>query len=105
MLSPRSDRILARPDDAILHASQVGIVVAPRDGKIVESQQQFGRRGVAVAVGPGKRTKKGVLLPMSVKPGDVIFWGEFMDQTIDVAGIQHYVISEMDVTAIETVAK
>ena len=101
MFRPFGNRVLVRPDAAIDHASNVGIVIAPRDGRIVESQEQFGRRGTVVSVGPGKLTKKGAMLPMTVQPGDIVYFGEFQNTEIDLEGEKHFVISEMDITAVE----
>ena len=99
---PLADRILVKPDDAINHASTVGIVVAPRDGKIVESQEQFGRRGTVIAVGPGKRDKRGYIKPTVLQPGDIVYWGEFINTHIDLPDGRYYVIQEADITGVET---
>jgi chaperonin GroES len=101
---PFADRILVKPDAAIEHASTVGLVVAARDGKIVESQQQFGRRGTVVAVGPGKRTKKGITMPPTVKPGDIVYFGEFVNTELDLPEGKHFVIQEADITGVEDAA-
>jgi chaperonin GroES len=102
MFRPFADRLLVRPDDAIVHASTVGIVVKARDGRIVDSQQQFGRRGVVIAVGPGKRTKNlKETIPLTVKPGDIVYFGEFMNTEIDLPEGKHFVIQEADITAVE----
>jgi chaperonin GroES len=100
---PLADRILVKPDEAIEHASTVGIVVAPRDGKIVESQTQFGRRGKVIAAGPGKRDKKGNTHPLTVKEGDVVYYGEFVNTELEIAGEIYNLIQEADITGIETV--
>jgi len=102
IFKPFADRILVKPDPALEHASQVGILVAPRDGKIVESQQQFGRRGTVVAVGPGKRGKRGNVLPNTVQVGDKVYWGEFISQEVDLPDGKHFVIQEADITAVES---
>lgn len=103
MFRPMWDRVLVKPDEALGHASAL-IAVAPRDGKIVESQQQFGRRGVVVAVGPGKRTKKHVTVPLVVKPGDIVYFGEFVNTEIDLPTGKHFVIQEADICGVEDAA-
>ena len=104
MFRPFRDRVLVRPDDAIVHASSV-IQVAARDGKIVDSQQQFGRRGTVVAVGPGKRDKKGNVHPLSIAPGDVVYFGEFINTEIDLPTGKHFVVQEADITGVEDAAE
>ena len=97
---PKGDRILVRPDAAIEHATTTGIVIAPRDGKIIDSQNQFGRTGTVMAVGPGKKTKKGETLPVEVAVGDRVMWGEFMHPTARINGEVHFILSDKDITGV-----
>ena len=100
MLRPLADRIVVELQQE--HATQSGVVfpAAKFDGHI-ESQRQYGHRGTVLAVGPGKTTKKGVKLPMSTKPGDVVRFGEFMFSQI--LGTKHLVmIQEADITCVES---
>jgi len=99
MLVPTGDRLLVRPDENIEHASDL-IVIAPRDGEIVESQRQFGRRGTVIATGPGKRLKDGSRAPMSTNVGDTVYFGEFINREYEENGERFFVISEADVTGI-----
>jgi len=101
---PFADRVLVRPDDAIVHASEL-IQIATRDGRIVDSQDQFGRRGTVVAVGPGKRDKKGNVHPLSVKEGDIVYFGEFINTEIDLPEGKHFVIQEADITGVENASQ
>ena len=78
MIRPLADRIVVKPDE-YLPASDV-IVVKVRQGQIIESQKQFGRLGTVLAVGPGKRDKKGNVKPLTLKPGDRVCFGEFLYQ-------------------------
>jgi len=97
---PTGDRILVKPDAAIEHATISGIVIAPRDGKIIDSQQQLGRTGVVVAVGPGKKTRKGEILPMEVSIGDHVAFGEFMFQRVKLNGEEHFLLQDKDITMV-----
>ena len=98
--APTGDRILVRPDAAIEHATMSGIVIAPRDGRIIDSQQQLGRTGVVVAVGPGKKTRKGGILPVEVDVGDRVMFGEFMHQQVRINGEEHYILTDKDITGV-----
>ena len=104
MFRPLRDRVLVRPDDAIVHASEL-IQIAVRDGKIVDSDKQFGRRGVVVAIGPGKRDRKGNVHPLTVQPGDIVYFGEFMNTEVDLPEGKHFVIQEADITGVENAAQ
>lgn len=100
MLRPHGDRLLVLPDAAIVHASEL-IHIAPRDGRIVDSQAQFGRRGTVVAVGPGKKDKKGQVHPLTVKEGDIVYFGEFQNAEYEEDGQKYFVIQEADITGVE----
>jgi len=100
MIRPLRDYIVVKPDEVIGNASTVGILIAPRDGKIIDSQSQFGRTGTVVAVGPGRRDKKGKIEPLPVIEGDRIMWGEFIHPTVDDNGDTYFVIRDMDITAV-----
>ena len=96
MFQPRGDRILVKPDPVLEHATATGIVVVPRNGEIVESAKQFGRTGTVVAVGPGKKDKKGNIHPLTVKEGDRIYFGEFIYQQFH----DCYLMQEADVCGV-----
>lgn len=100
---PFADRVLVLPDDQISHASTL-IQIAARDGRIVNSQEQFGRRGTVIAIGPGKRDRKGTIHPLTVKPGDKVYFGEFQNAQFDLNGRKHFVIQEADITGVEDAA-
>ena len=97
---PKFDRVLVKPDEAMTHASEL-IQIATRDGRIVDSQDQFGRRGVVIAVGEGKRDRKGKVHPLTVEPGDIVYFGEFINTEIDLPEGKHFVIQEADITGVE----
>ncbi len=57
-------------------------------------------QGKIVAVGPGKRTDKGELLPLSVKVGDVVLFKKYGPDEIDLEGKKYLVGDEDDILAI-----
>lgn len=61
------DRILVRPDTAPV---RVGLIHLPDEA--VDGLKVRTRTGTVVAVGPGRRDKKGNLRPCDVKPGDTV---------------------------------
>lgn len=97
--APKADRILVKPDDVLEHVSAAGIVIAAKDG-IVTSQEQWGRSGTVIAVGPGKTTRKGELLPVEVKPGDRVLFGQFQYQRIKENGETFLVMQDKDLTGV-----
>jgi chaperonin GroES len=63
MLRPLADRLVIEPLERV--RSDVIAVVA-------EEKPNLGR---VVAVGPGKRDKKGRIVPLDAKPGDLVRFG------------------------------
>ena len=57
-------------------------------------------RGIVVAVGPGRRTQAGTLIPLAVTPGDEVMLarGSGTDVTLD--GEQFVVVHERDVLGV-----
>lgn len=53
--------------------NDTGVIIAP------ECAQKPSRRGVVVRVGLGRRSERGVRIPLVVKPGDVIYFGRYTD--------------------------
>jgi chaperonin GroES len=98
-INPRDDRIVVKLDDYLEHASDV-ILVTRRDG-IVESQAQFGKCGTVLAVGPGKRDKRGNRRPLVVAPGDRVLIGEFAYLSVQCDdGEQYCVCQEADICGV-----
>jgi len=76
MIRPLRDRIVVQPDPLLEHVTTSGLIRQARTG-IGTSQEQLGRTGTVIAVGPGKTTRKGVTLPLVVQPGDKVLLGEW----------------------------
>ena len=56
--------------------------------------------GLVVAVGPGKASEKGDVLPMSVKVGDKVLFKKYGPDEIEVDGKKYLVGEESDILAI-----
>ncbi len=53
-----------------------------------------------VAVGSGKRTDSGEILPLSIKAGDVILLGKYSGTEVKVDDVEHIILREDEVLAI-----
>ena len=111
MLEKQSDRApsssLLRPDHRpSFRPTQDYILVLPverRQSAVLEvvSNEKY-TQGTVVAVGPGKRSKKGVIQPLTVQPGDFITYGD-LDRGYDFYpkysehGVTYRVLQEADV--------
>ena len=56
--------------------------------------------GLVVAVGPGKVSEKGDVLPMSVKVGDKVLFKKYGPDEIEVDGKKYLVGEESDILAV-----
>ena len=99
-IRPVGDRILVKhlPQEAHEERTASGIIIP-----VTITGKEGGERpehGLVVAVGPGKRTKEG-LIASEVKVGDkVMFNASYSAKKINIGGAEHYFISEEDVIAV-----
>jgi len=91
-LRPLNDRVIVkRLDNERTTAS--GIVIP-------ESAAEKPDQGEVIAVGPGKRTEDGKVLPLDVKAGDKVLFGKYAGQTVKVDDEELLVIREEEILAI-----
>ncbi|HJD44323.1 MAG TPA: co-chaperone GroES [Candidatus Paenalcaligenes intestinipullorum] len=91
-LRPLNDRVIVkRLDNERTTAS--GIVIP-------ESAAEKPDQGEVLAVGPGKRTEDGKVLPLDVKAGDKVLFGKYAGQGVKVDGEELLVIREEEILAI-----
>jgi chaperonin GroES len=91
-IKPLEDRILVRPEDQ--EETTVSGLVIPDTAK--EKPQE----GTVLAVGPGKRSDTGDLIPMEVKEGDRVIYSKYGGTEIKVDGEELLILSARDVLAI-----
>ena len=89
---PLHDRILVR---RIEEKEQIkGGIIIPDTAK--EKPQE----GRVVAVGKGKMTEDGKLLPPDVKAGDRILFGKYSGSEIKLEGEEHLILREDDILGV-----
>jgi chaperonin GroES len=91
-IRPLEDRILVRPEDA--QETTVSGIVIPDTAK--EKPQE----GTVLAIGPGKRSDTGDLIPMDVKEGDRVVYSKYGGTEITVDGEDLLILSARDVLAV-----
>jgi chaperonin GroES len=92
MIRPLQDRVLVKP--SIRQLSEI---------LIVNNKESF-NMGTVVAVGPGKRDKRGNVKSLDAKPGDFIRYGngDYLKwPTIKHEGQEYQIIQEADICWIE----
>ncbi len=90
MVRPMNDRIFVKR----LDVNQTGMIEIPDIAK------EKPGRGKVLAVGPGKLGKHGGRIPVSVKPGDIIHFGKYVDFEQD----GYVMVQDGDVLVVENAA-
>ena len=91
-IKPLEDRILVRPEEG--QETTVSGIVIPDTAK--EKPQE----GTILAIGPGKRSDTGDLIPMDVKEGDKVVYSKYGGTEITVDGEDLLILSARDVLGI-----
>jgi len=86
---PLHDRILVERVES--EEVTKGGIILPDTAK--EKPQQ----GKVIAVGAGKRTEEGKLIPTEVKEGDVILFGKYSGSEVKIDGVEYLIMKEDDV--------
>jgi chaperonin GroES len=91
-LQPLEDRIVVRPSESE-ETTASGLVI-PDTAK--EKPQQ----GEVLAVGPGRRTDAGELIPMDIAVGDKVVYSKYGGTEISEGGEDLLILTSRDVLAI-----
>jgi chaperonin GroES len=67
---------------------------------IPDTAKEKPQEGKVIAVGKGKVTEDGKLIPMDVKIGDKILFGKYSGAEIKIAGEEHLIMREEDILGI-----
>ena len=67
---------------------------------IPETAKEKPQRGQIVAVGNGKKTEDGKVLPLDVKVGDLVLFGKYAGTEIKVDGEDFLMMREDDILAV-----
>jgi chaperonin GroES len=89
---PLHDRILVERVES--EEVTKGGIILPDTAK--EKPQQ----GKVIAVGNGKKTEDGKLVPLEIKAGDMILFGKYSGSEIKVEGNEYLIMKEDDVLGI-----
>jgi chaperonin GroES len=86
---PLHDRVLVERLES--EETTPGGIILPDTAK--EKPQQ----GKIIAVGSGKRTEDGKVLPLELKAGDTILFGKYSGSEIKIDGVEYLIMREEDV--------
>ncbi len=95
-IQPLGDRVLLKPLSAEETAtkSAAGIIIPDTVDK--EKPMQ----GKIIAVGEGRYSDEGKLIPMRVKVGDRVVFSKYSPDEIKIEGEEYYILSESSVLAV-----
>lgn len=91
-LTPLYDRVIVRPSEPE-EVTKGGIIIP-------DTAKEKPMQGEVVAVGNGKVTEDGKVLPLSVKVGDKVLYGKYADTEIKIDGEDYLIMRESDIFAI-----
>ena len=91
-IKPLYDRLLVERLEA--ETKTAGGIIIP------DTASEKPQQGKVVAVGKGKISGKGDLIPLTVKPGDKILFAKWSGSEIEVDGVNHLVMKEDEVLAV-----
>jgi len=91
-LQPIRDRILVLPEEKESVTSS-GIVIP-------DNAAEKPLQGKVIAVGTGKVTEDGSIVPLVIKQGDTVLFGKYSGQTVKINEVEHLVMKEDDIMAI-----
>jgi len=89
---PLGDRVLVKPLE--VEEKKKGGIIIPDTAK--EKPQE----GKVIAVGKGKITEEGKVLPLDVKVGDKILFGKYSGNEIKIDDEDYLIVKEEDILAI-----
>jgi chaperonin GroES len=91
-LKPLSDRVVVRRVDS--ESVTKGGIVIP------DAAAEKADKGTVLAVGPGKRTDAGTVIPLDVNVNDLVLFGKFAGQNVKIDGEELLVLKEEDILAV-----
>ena len=89
---PLHDRVVVKRIEA--DAKTAGGIIIP------DTAQEKPQQGEVVAVGPGGRDDHGKLIPIDVKPKDIILFGKWSGTEVKLDGVDLLIMKESDIMGV-----
>ncbi|MBI4498478.1 MAG: co-chaperone GroES [Chloroflexi bacterium] len=90
-LKPLGDRVVVRPITRE-EVTAAGIVLP-------DTAKDRPQEGEIMAVGPGRLTEEGKVIPMELKTGDKVIFSKFAGTEVKVENQEYLIMSERDILA------
>jgi len=91
-VKPLGDRVIIQPFEG-LEKTKGGILIP-------DTAKEKPQEGKIVAVGTGKKTDDGKVIPLSVKVGDKVLYGKYSGTNITIDGEEYLIVREEEIVAI-----
>ncbi|RCK72068.1 MAG: Heat shock protein 60 family co-chaperone GroES [Ignavibacteriae bacterium] len=91
-IKPLADRLVIKPE--VAEEKTKGGIILP------DTAKEKPVIGTVVAVGPGKKTDDGKIIPMEVKVGDKVLYGKYSGTEVTIEGEEYLIMRESDLFAI-----
>ena len=91
-IKPLSDYLLIEPQDAETKLPS-GIVIP-------DTAKEKPQEGKVIATGPGRKDKRGNVVPIELKKGDIVMYKKWGGTEIKLDGKEYLLVKEEDVLAI-----
>jgi chaperonin GroES len=92
-IRPLADRLIVKRVDDQEQKSAGGIIIP-------DTAKEKPQEGKVVAVGRGKLSEEGKVIPLDVKAGDRILFGKYSGSEIKIDGEEHLILREEDVLGV-----
>ena len=89
---PLGDRVLVKPLEKT-NEKNSGIIIP-------DTAKEKPQEGLIVAVGKGKTTDDGKLIPLDVKAGDKVLYGKYSGTEIKIDNVDHLILHQDDILGI-----
>jgi len=92
-IKPLADHILIEPI-SLEEKTKTGILLPET------AEKEKPEKGKIIAVGPGKKTSAGKIIPLSVKKGDIVLFTKYGPNEIKINDKEYLIAKEEDILAI-----
>ena len=92
-IRPLYDRIVVKRIDEDVEKTAGGLFIP-------DSAKEKPQQGEVVAVGQGKKTEEGKIIPLDVKAGDRILFGKYSGSDIKIDGNEYLIMREDEVLGV-----
>ena len=91
-LNPLHDRVVVKRIEADTQTSS-GIIIP-------DNAAEKPDQGTVLAVGAGRRTEAGTIVPMSLNVNDTVLFGKYAGQTVTIKGEEVLILKEEEIYAV-----